>query len=241
MVRKVFLEDPGKYLCVKTKDSLKKAKENYMDQDQDYFGLVVADKTGVGLGKSTFWMLLCAYMDILINGMNNRRFHLGQIFFDSVDFRFGRPKLKRKDCFGFDEPDAFFSLTTTTKEARKLKLDIIHLRQQNFFFFLCADSPFSVSSWVRPGGNTRISAIFRIVKRGVCYVYSQRTGTMNKIKMDSRTRQITWPEADVIIYFKRIPKSTEWWQGYDKKKTAYLKGSDESPKVMKALLKEKKR
>lgn len=106
---------------------------------------------------------------------------------------------------------------------------------------LCADSPFSVAKWVQPGGETRINAIFRITKRGVCLVYSMKTGTMQKIKMDSRQRKIVWPGPDVIFFFKRISKKTAWWKDYIKRKNRYLKKSGDNPKAVKLMQREEKR
>lgn len=240
-MKKIFLEDPGQYLDAKTKQNLQHVKRNYIDKDLDFFGLIVADKTGVGLGKSTLEHELCAYMDILNWGIKGRRFHTGRIFFNEACYRMEESYLKPMDSFGFDEPDAFFSLSATSKASRRLKLKVIHIRQQRYFFMLCADSLFSVSSWVRPGGETRINIIFRITKRGVCLVYSGRTGTLQKIQLDTKKRKVKWPSADMIIFFKPIPKTTEWWKDYIKRKNAYLKQSDDNPKAVKLMQKHEKK
>lgn len=239
--KKVFLDDPGKYLDGPGKRNLQHVKRNYIDKDLDFFGLIVADKTGTGLGKTTLKMIMCAYMDILNWGVENRRYHTGRIFFNETDYRMEEPYLKPTDSFGFDEPDAFFSLSATSGSQRRLKLKVIHMRQQRYFFMLCADSVFSVAGWVRPGGETRINIIFRITKRGVVLVYSGRTGTLQKIKLDTRKRVVKWPAADMIIYFKRIPKRLPWWKDYIKRKNAYLRQSDDNPRVVKLMKKHEKK
>lgn len=239
--KKIFLDNPGQYLDRTTKANMRNVKRTYIDNDLDFFGLVVCDKTGTGLGKSSFAQQLCAYMDILNWGIENRRFHTGRIFFNETDYRMEESYLLPRDSFEFDEPDAFFSLTATSRSQRRLKLKVIHIRQQRYFFMLCADSIFSVASWVRPGAETRINIIFRIVKRGVVLVYSGKTGTMQKIKLDTRKRKVIWPAADQIIYFKRIPKKSPWWKDYIKRKNAYLKQSDDNPRAVKLMKKHEKK
>lgn len=117
--KKIFLEDPGQYLDEKAKANLRYVKKDYINRDLDYFGLIVADKTGVGLGKSTLAQAFCAYMDILNWGIKHRRYHTGRNFFNESDFRLEEPYLKPMDSFQFDEPDAFFSLSATSREQKR--------------------------------------------------------------------------------------------------------------------------
>jgi len=243
MVRKIFLENPGQYLSPKIKANLKNLKKEYMDKDLDFFFLITADKTGVGLGKSTLQHLLSAFMDLEIRGLEARRYNTNHIFFDEANFRLMQPYLKPGDCFGFDEPDAFFSLEGGTRKQRRLKLKMIHIRQQLYFMSVCTDSLFTVGPWVRPGMETRINAILRIVRRGVVYLYSGKTGTMQKIKFDTKSgqRRIVWPAADLIFFFKPIPKSTEWWKDYIKRKNAYLKQSEDNPRAVRLMQKQQKK
>lgn len=240
-MKKIFLEDPGKYLDEKIKRNLVNLKKNYMDRDQDWLGLIVGDGTGLGVGKSTLEHLLCANMDVLCHGKDLRTFHTGRVFFSNSDYRMEKPNLKPLDSFCWDEPDAFLSTTGASRKSRKLKLDLIHIRQQRHFMMICADNVFTVGPWLRPSNTSRINAIFRCLKRrGVVYVYTLKTGSMLKIKADMRTKRIIWPAADLIFFFNPIPKTSEWWKDYIKRKNAHLSKSSMDEKVTKLTLKREK-
>lgn len=234
---RVYLDSPEQYLSINYRKNLNNIKKNYMDNDQDFFMLIVGDGTGLGLGKSTLMHATLAYMDVLLHGEKNRRFTTDNLFFDTDDYRLSKSRLKPLDCFGWDEPDSFLSTDGSTRKSRKLKLDLIHIRDQRHFMMVCADNIFTVGPWLRPNNASRINAILRIIKKGVVYAYTFKTGSMLNIRVDQRTRKITWPPADLIFFFKPIPKSTEWWKDYKRRKDKHKGKSCLDEKVSRLSLK----
>lgn len=224
----ITLPNPEKYLDSKTKANLDAIKKHRLGKKYDYVVLITAAKTGVGEGKSNLFHLLCAYV-------GGDRFTIKRVMFDGMDYRMEESALQPLDAWGFDEPDAFASTESMTRDARKLKLKFSKIRQKRHFIVICAPSIFDVASWVRGTGHSRVNCIIRIVRRGVFYAYGDKTGAKDKIKIDTKKRIIKWPECDFIGFFKKIPEKSEWWEAYTKKKNNFLKHADENPKAVKMM------
>lgn len=228
---KISPPDAGQYLDPITKANLDRIKTNRLGQKYDYVLVIVADKTGVGLGKSALFHECCAYID-------PDGFTIDRVLFDGMDYRMIEGRLKSMDAFGFDEPDAFFSTEAMSGEQRKLKLKFSKIRQKRHFIVICAPSLTLLAKWFRGAGESRVNCVFRIVRRGVFYAYGDKTGSIKKIDIDQSKNKINWPESDFIGFFRKIPEDSVWWEAYLRKKNAYLKQADDNPKAVALMKKE---
>ena len=237
-IPKNIIDNPEYYLDDVTKLTLDNVIERGLKQDYDCLIIICADKTGVGVGKSTLAMLICSYV---ANKLGNK-FTPEYIIFDSMDYRFLEQKLKPMTCLQFDEAiDVFFSSNATTKDQKNMIRKFAKIRSQNYFIVMCIPSILMLSKWFRGVGQTRTNAIFRCMDRGVYKCYGKGSGTINRIKIDTPNNRVLWPSADYTGRWKKFPKTHPFFKLYEQKKNKYVKRADDNPKVIKAVAKEKKK
>ncbi len=230
-MKQLLVPNPAKYLDDTTKKNIDYVKKEVIGKKYDFVILIVADKTGVGLGKSNLADLLCAYY-------NRERYVMANIFFDAMDYRLREKYLKPKDPFKFDEPDAFLSTEAMTRAQRKLKIKFAHVRQKRHFIVICAPTMLMLTKWFRAGGESRVNVVLRVVRRGVFYSYSKKAGSLDAIKIDTKKHKTIWPASDYIGFFGKIPETSDWWQAYLDKKNKYLTHKEDNPKALALMRKQ---
>lgn len=222
--------NPEDFLDEKTKEELRGIVERRLHKEYDFVLLIVGR---VGDGKSMLAALACAYT----GKISGRKFNTDKVFFTAMDYRMQEDKLKRLDSLDFDEgEECFFSRRAMTTEQQKMILKFAQIRQQNFFITICAPSLFLLEKWLRGvGKETRVDCIWKIERRGTFSSYSAKTKSLQKIKIDTVTNDVKYPNpVDFYGHWKPIPKDSKFWKdGYLKKKNAFLKMTKESEKFIK--------
>ena len=235
---KNMIDNPEDYLDEVTMLTLDNVITHGLLKDYDCVIVICADKTGVGVGKSTLAMLMCAYVAKKLGN----KFTPEYIIFDTMDYRLLERKLKPMSCIQFDEAiDVFFSRNAMTKNQRTMTMKFAKIRQQRHFVVLCIPSILMLSKWFRGTGQTRTNAIFRCMNRGTYKAYGKGSGRINRIKIDTQNNRVLWPRADYTGRWRKLPKSHPFMKAYNNKKLKYLKHADDNPKVIRAIHKEKKR
>jgi hypothetical protein len=200
--------------------------KNRINNQYDFL-LVIVGK--VGDGKSMLECLSCAFVD---NELGNK-FTVERVIFTALEYKAHERKLRSKLSIGFDEgEEIFFSRRAMERSQKDMILKFAQIRQKNHFIVICTPSLALLETWLRGiGVETRVNAIWRVVRRGMFYVYSARTGSMQKIRIDRNTNTIKYPEPDYVGFWKEIKKSEKFWQEYLKKKNDFLTMNKESNKV----------
>ena len=233
-----MIENPEDYLDEVTRLTLDNVITHGLMKEFDCVIVICADKTGVGVGKSTLAMLCCAYVAKKLG----KKFTPEYIIFDTMDYRLLERRLKPMSCIQFDEAiDVFFSRDAMTKNQRTMTMKFAKIRQQSHFIVLCIPSILMLSKWFRGTGQTRTNAIFRCLDRGTYKAYGKASGRINRIKIDTPNNRVLWPRADYTGRWRKFPKSHPFYKAYINKKNKYLKHADDNPKVIRAIHKEKKR
>lgn len=230
----ITVPTPQERLCPVTKSNLDRVRKFRLDREYDYVIVIVADKSGVGEGKSTLAHLICSYM-------NPERFTLGFVIWDGTDFIIIKSRLRPKDSLCFDEPDAFLSGDATTRHQKKTRMSFTKIRQRCYFIVICSPTLMLLQKWFRGVGVSRVNCILRVTRRGKFLAYTDKTGTIDKIRIDTRKNLIMWPASDFTGYFKPIPKSSDWWKGYSKMKDDNEKKADINPRVTALMKKQMKK
>lgn len=230
----ITVPTPADRLCPVTKMNLDRVKKYRLDREYDYVIVVVADKSGVGEGKSTLEHLICAYI-------NPERFTINHVIWDGADYDMLKPSLRPKDSIGFDEPDAFLSSEASTRQQRKVRMSFTKIRQKCYFIVICSPTLLLLQKWFRGVGVSRVNCILRVTRRGKFLAYTDKTGSIDKIRIDTRKNLIVWPKSDFTGYFKSIPKKSPWWIEYSKRKDDNEKRTDTNPYVTKLMKKQMKK
>lgn len=219
-----------------TKTNLENVVEYRLKNEFDFVLLIVSK---VGNGKS----MLSALCQLFISKLLEKKFDIDHIFFTVKDYRMFEGKLNDKDGLDFDEgEEVFFSRRAMTKDQQKMILDFAQIRQRNFFITICAPSLFLLEKWLRGvGKETRVDAVFKIERRGCFSVYSSKTGSLQKIKIDPILNDVKYPKADYYGFWKPIPKTSKFWQEYLKKKQDFLSHRKESKKLIEQRMKMEKK
>jgi hypothetical protein len=192
--------DPKKYLDSTTYNNLQSVRQ-YIQHDFDYV-LVIAQKTiGNRYGKSQLGLLAC-------KTIAPDKFNEKYIFFSDNDYWKMKLKLEKNDALDFDEGIyVFWSRDAARHEQKELFKEFLTNPSHNFFTVICIPN---INLIQKDFKNLKINCLWVIDRRGRFYSYSQKTGSLQRIKFLPSTKEVEYPEPDFVGHWRDVAKDKIW-------------------------------